>query len=270
MVTGAASGLGRAIAVRLARDGWRIALADVDREGSRQTLAMVQQAGGSGRVESLDVAQLDQWSALRGRLAGDWEHLDLLVNNAGVCAAGEVGQMPAEDWRWLLAVNLHGAIHGCHALADWLKANPRGGYIINTASIAAFTSAPGMAAYNVSKAGVMALSETLYSELKPHGVGVTVLCPGFFESRLLHEGRFPDETFRRAALAYACRSPLSAQQVADAAVRAMHKKRLYVVLAPRARWFWYAKRLAPTTLLKIVGRVVAKYMAAARKEQRPC
>ena len=151
IVTGAASGLGRALCERLARDGYEIALCDIDTVGAAQTLLRVEAAGGSGRVERLDVADPADWEALRARLARDWPQLDLLVNNAGVAVSGDVGRCPLDDWRWIFDANLWGVIHGCHVCVDWLKCNPRGGHIINTASLASIGSFPGMAAYNVTK-----------------------------------------------------------------------------------------------------------------------
>ena len=159
IVTGAASGLGRSLCLRLARDGWEIAVCDIDEAGARQTLELVRRAGGTGRVEHFDVADANAWVALRQRLEHDWPQLDLLVNNAGVAVSGNVGDCPLEDWRWIVDINLWNVVHGCHTFVDWLKRNPRGGHIINTASLAAFGSAPGMAAYNATKAAVVSLSD---------------------------------------------------------------------------------------------------------------
>src|SRR5690242_4032904 len=101
IITGAASGLGRALAVRLARDRWHIAICDINDACSEETLRLVRSAGGSGQVEHLDVTDPDAWQALRDRLEPDWEQLDLLVNNAGVAGAGEVGEFSLEDWHWI-------------------------------------------------------------------------------------------------------------------------------------------------------------------------
>ena len=106
LITGAASGIGRALAVRLARDGWHVAVCDLDCEGSRETVALVEQAGGTAQAERLDVTLPAEWEALRGRLREQWEQIDLVVNNAGVSGAGEVGSFPLADWRWILDVNL--------------------------------------------------------------------------------------------------------------------------------------------------------------------
>ena len=152
IITGAASGLGRALAVRLGRDGWTIALADINPARAEETKKLVETAGGEASFEPLDITQLDQWLSLRERLLARWQQLDLLVNNAGIGGSGEVGQYSLDAWRRLIEVNLFGGIHGCHTMIDWLKANPHGAHLINTASFAAMASAPSMAAYNVAKA----------------------------------------------------------------------------------------------------------------------
>ena len=256
IVTGGASGLGRAICLRLARDGWNLAICDVNEAGARETLEQVEQAGGSGHVETFDVTDFDQWQALRERLRARWQQLDLLVNNAGVAGAGAVSEYSIEDWRWMMGVNLWNGIYGCHTLVPWLKENPRGAHIINTASAASFGSLPTMAAYNVTKAGMVALSETLYAELKNSGIGVTVLCPAFFRTNLLNEARFVREDQRDMGQKQFQEAKMTADNVAAAAIDAMHKKRLYVVMPRDARVHWYMKRLMPA---RVMNRVAAAF-----------
>jgi len=258
IVTGAASGLGRALAVRLAAEGWRIAVADINTAGSKETLELIETAGGIGRIEHLDVTRLEDWESLRERLSADWSHLDLLVNNAGVGCSGDMGAFPLEDWHWLLNINLYGGIYGCHVLVDWLKRNPSGSHIINTASFAAIAPSPSMAAYNVAKAGIVALSETLYGELSPYGVGVTVICPMFFRTNIHKAGRFHNKTTKQFIEESTRKSVLTAEDVADAAILAMRRKQLYVIPGRQARWYWWRRRLMPTTFLKGISRDVAR------------
>jgi NAD(P)-dependent dehydrogenase (short-subunit alcohol dehydrogenase family) len=253
LVTGAASGLGRALAILLARAGWQIALADVNDAGLAETLRQVEAAGGRGRAEHLDVTKPEEWQSLCRRLQADWPVLDLLVNNAGVACAGEVGAFPLEDWRWAIETNLLGAIFGCHACIEWLKQNPGRAHIVNVASIAAALAAPGMAPYSVSKAGVLTLSETLYVELAPHGVGVSVVCSGFFASDLVAKGRFQGDRERQAAENFTLAARITADDVARAIVRAIAGRKLYVVLPARARLLWRLKRLLPGVWLRILA-----------------
>jgi short-subunit dehydrogenase len=161
----------------------------------------------------------------------------------------------------VLEVNLFGGIQGCHTMIDWLKANPRGAHLINTASFAAMAAAPSMAAYNVAKAGMLALSETLYAELRRHGVGVTVICPLFFPTNLLANWPSCNEAERRAAEFYTENAEFTAEDVADAAVRAMYRGKLYVVLGTKARWYWRMKRLMPQTFLNLIAWKYARWMS---------
>ncbi len=260
LVTGAASGLGRALAIMLARQGWQIALADVNDAGAAETLRQIEAAGGHGRAEHLDVTKPDEWQALCRRLRADWPALDLLVNNAGVACSGEVGACSLEDWRWAIETNLFGAIFGCHACIEWLKQNPRRAHIVNVASIAAALAAPGMAPYSVPKAGVLALSETLYLELAPHGVGVSVVCPGFFASDLVAKGRFQEDREREAATNFTLAAQITADEVARAILQAIARRKLYVVLPARARLLWRFKRLLPGAWLRFVAVVYRRHM----------
>jgi NAD(P)-dependent dehydrogenase (short-subunit alcohol dehydrogenase family) len=263
IVTGAASGLGRALCLELAKEGWCVCAADVNEAGARETIRMVADAGGTGLAQHLDVTRLEQWQELSKRLRSQWPHLDLLVNNAGVAGAGRVGEFPIEDWRWILDVNIYNAVYGCHVFVDWLKTNPSGAHIINTASMAGIASPPTMAAYNVSKAAVIGLSETLWSELRRDRVGVTVLCPEFFKTNLLDNPRISDPDALGWARKAFERSPFTAEDVARAAVRAMKRKQLYVILPKAARWRWCLKRLFPTYFLGKVASIFEK--AAAKK-----
>lgn len=269
IVTGAASGLGRALCVRLARDGWRLAICDLDETGSAATLQLVEEAGGSGRIETLDVADRRHWESLCERLQADWPHLDLLVNNAGVGGAGEVGKFSLEDWQWLLEINLWGAIYGCHTFVDWLKANPRGGYIINVASAAGFAAPPGMAAYNVAKSGVVALSETMYGELRSQGVGVSVVCPTFFRTNIITSSRVSGDEHRQVAERLMGMSRMTADDVAHWAVQAMHRKQLHVIVSWRGRLMWRLKRFLPRLFTKIVASEYKKTMDHARENPEP-
>jgi len=266
IVTGAASGLGRAISLELARHGWHIALADVNEAGSEETLTLVRQAGGDGQVEKLDVTDADAWLALREKLKPVWPSLDLLVNNAGVGVAGQVGELPLDDWRWIININLYGAIYGCHTMIEWMKENPRGAHIVNIASMAAIASAPGMAPYNITKAGMLSFSETLWGELRPHNIGVTGVCPAFFPTNIINSTRFQTEEQRKLADRLMGTSRATADDVAKRIMRAIDRKQLYVFVPAVSSIFWRLKRLMPITVLKLIGRRQAKEAAAVAAE----
>ncbi len=264
IITGSGSGLGRAIALRLARDGWRMALVDINDAGNAETLRLVQAAGGEGLVHRMDVVQPDAWQQLLHMLQGQWSQLDLLVNNAGVAGSGEVGSYSLDDWQWILGINLQAHIFGCHFAIPWLKQNPRGAHIINTASLAAIANKPGMAGYNVTKAGMLSLSETLYGELKLHNVGVTVICPGFFQTNLLTGGRLQESDKKFAAKMMKV-AGFTADDVAAEAIRAMQQKRLYVVMPAEGRKLWRLKRWFPMYVCNLLAKQWVKEVAAAQR-----
>ncbi len=231
-------------------------LTDVNLAACAETAALAAAAGGTARSEPLDVTQPDAWSQLVARLEQEFSRLDLLINNAGVAASGEVGVCPLEDWRWLMDINLFGPIYGCHACRDWLTRSP-GSHVVNVASAAAFTTVPGLAAYNVSKAGVLALSETLYAELYRHGVGVTVACPGYFPSTIVATGRFHEPAHRTIGETGMRRAELSADDVADSIVQAVYRRKLYLVTPRDERLRRLLRRLLPTTMLNQAARAYA-------------
>ena len=203
------------------------------------------------------------------RLRTGWPSLNLLVNNAGIGVQGNIGDCPIDDWRHVIDVNLFGAIYGCHFCRDWLLADSGGGHVINVASAAAFANTPGTGPYSAGKAGVVSLSETLYAELHRRGLGVTVVCPGFFASQVCEDAHFQDERVRALAKRLMRESPITAQDVARAAVRAMHRGEFYVVLPWRVRFFWWLRRLFPRTTLRAVAWVTARGEKALQKSALP-
>lgn len=255
LVTGGASGLGQAFCWHLAQSGWHVVVADVDQHGAEETLTVLQARGGRGQVEALDVRDLGAWQALVEKLRGQWPRLDLLVNNAGICGAGKISDYPLADFRNIVEVNLMGVVNGCHACLPWLLESAPGGHLVNVASIAVALSAPTMSAYNTSKAGVVAFSETLSGELLKSGVGVTVVMPGFFHSHLLEKGKFYDERLRKIAESYTRNAEFIASDVVIQTMKAVEHRRLYVVLGRKARIAWRLRRLAPAWFQTVVSRV---------------
>ena len=243
VVTGAGGGLGRALCREIVRRGGRVVASDVDLEAARATVASL--AGADAHAVGCDVTRLEAVE----RLADDVERLlggvDLVVNNAGVAVGGDVGEVPIPDWRWIVDVNLWGPIHGCHVFVPRLRRQGRG-HVLNVASAAGLLAAPGMAPYNVTKSGVVALSESLYGELAGTGVGVSVLCPTFFQTNIANASRLTGAEDRRAlANQLMAGARIQADGVARLALDAVARGSLYVLPHPDGRWLWRVKRMAP-------------------------
>lgn len=275
LVTGAGGGIGRAICLRLARDGWHVAATDVDHEAAEETARLVNNAGGTGRADILDVRDPAAWIALRERLKSDWPALDLLVNNAGVTAAGLFERTPAATWDWVQEINLGGAIHGCRVMLPWLRQTPRlksdsrRAYVMNVSSAAGVLAGPRQGAYNVSKAALAALSETLQHELRPHKVGVTVVCPWYLPTRLISRGKFDLATERGYVARVTRRSSLTADDVARQALRATFRNRTLCVVGRQARALYFLKRIAPGLYTRLVGWMYERTGGPSREEIVP-
>lgn len=253
IITGAAGALGREYARILGQKGWDLAVVDIDPTGLDKTGDIVRAAGGECQFHQLDVTDPDEWQTLLANLRQTWPRLDLLINSAGVSHSGAFETMELSDWRRVLSVNLEGTMLGCRTMVPWLLENSESGQIINTASFAAIAQSPFMASYNVSKAAVVALSESLYTELKPR-VHVTVVCPWFFQSGLLEKGRADTEWLARVADHLVEISPITAADVARDAIRAVDKRKLHALVTRRGRRMWRFKRFAPQAFLNLVGK----------------
>jgi len=265
VITGGGSGLGRALALRFARERWRIAVADINAEGAAETLALVQAAGGDGFAQRLDVRREADFAALAARVTREWGSIDVLVNNAGVAASGSVVETSLADWAWMLDINLMGVVRGCQAFVPMLKAQGRG-HVVNVAAFAAFASMPGVASYNVAKAGVLSLSETLRGELHPHGIGVTAACPAFFKTNLLDNFRAPDASQKNVPMMMMRASKVTAAEVADAIYRAVRDRTFLVLSDSSSRSFCRLKRLSPELAFRSMMKLksAVEHKAGAR------
>lgn len=243
-ITGSGSGLGRALALRLAREGWRIGVTDIDEARASRTLAEVRDAGGDGLALACDVRSEDDFARVAARLRDEWGGVDWVVNNAGVFSGGTVAETSLDDWQWMLDINLLGVVRGCRALMPLLATNA-GGQVINIASFAGFAGVPGMAAYNVAKAGVIALSETLRAELVARGIGVTVVCPSFFATDLLKSFRSPQPEQRDVIEHLMLKSSVTAEDIANDIFHAVGEDRFLVISHARARAALRLKRRDP-------------------------
>ncbi len=251
IITGGGEGLGRSLALYMAAKNWHIALADINLEKAQETRELIEREGGSAQAELLDVSDQQAFEDLRRRLQSQWPRLDMLVNNAGVCTSGLIVEMDLADWDWLININLRGAVIGAHTMLPWLLENPGRSYIMNNSSVCAFFAPPKYAAYNISKAGMIALTDTLFGELRRTRVSVTAVCPWFVSSNLLDNGRFHKPESREVAKFVTRMSPVSPYRFAKEAYRATMRRKLYHVVGRRATLLHWSKKFIPKTFLRI-------------------
>lgn len=261
VVTGAASGIGRALAIRFAKAGMRVTLADVDGEALR---ALAGTLGPTAIVHVTDVSDEASVRALADRVYEVFGAVHVLCNNVGVCVTSPrpVWESTAADWEWVLGVNLLGVVHGIRVFVPRMLAQGSAAHIVNTASLAGLVSFAGVGPYGASKHAVVTLSEQLALELREHGadIRVSLLCPGLVKTRILEAERnrptrlrnpgqrptLPDEL-----VAQFFATALEPDELAEAVVEAIRDERFYVLTHPewlnaiRARCTRIAEGAAP-------------------------
>ncbi|MBX3264047.1 MAG: SDR family NAD(P)-dependent oxidoreductase [Labilithrix sp.] len=247
VVTGAASGIGRATAEALAREGARLYLCDVDSAGLAEAAAAIGRAVTLTR--EVDVSKRDAVEAFAADVhASSGKAVDVLVNNAGVGLAGGILDTTLEDWEWVLSVNLWGVVHGCHYFLPRMVAEGRGGHVVNVASALGLFAAPNVVGYSASKFAVVGLSESMRAELAAHRVGVTTICPGVIDTNIVKTARFRQKdavSARDRVVAMYKKRAYSPERVADAVVRSIKLGRGVVPVTVEAWLAYYVKRFAP-------------------------
>ena len=247
-VTGAASGRGRSMALAFAAEGMDLALADVDEVNLSAVQDEVLAKGVRAITLKVDVSNAQQLEVFRDQTLTRLGGVHVVCNNAGVSPLGPVWENSPADWQWILGVNLWGVIHGVRAFTPHLIKQDEG-HIVNTASVAGLISPPGSGAYNVTKHGVVALSESLYHDLRERNskVGVSVLCPAYVPTGIVDSERnrpkdLPTSTKSEATLAReamlrkaVASGKISADQVAQAVLAAIRDERFYILTHPRIK-----------------------------------
>ena len=199
VVTGAASGIGLGMVRALTGAGVHVAMLDVEQDALAGAHAEFETANVDVQRFVCDVSDRGQSQDVANAVKAHYGRVDIVCNNAGVAAGGPIDETTADDWDWVLGVNLHGVINGMRAYAPIIKAGGEGGHIVNTASILGHIAGARMSIYCASKYAVVGISESAREDLAPHGIGVSALCPGMIATRILRSERnrpasLPDES----------------------------------------------------------------------------
>ena len=249
VVTGAASGIGRAIAERLAAEGMTLVLADIEEQALAKTEGELKAKGTTTLAVPTDVSKAGDVEALAKKTIDAFGAVHIVCNNAGVGPpGGPLWERTVADWQWVLGVNLWGVIHGIRTFIPIMRAQDTEGHIVNTASMAGLVSAPWMGVYNVTKHAVVTLSETLYQELGLMGakVKISVLCPAWVDTKLMDADRNRPAELQNAAQEAGGAQPdaireairqllvagLSPEQVAEDVFKAIRDEKLYILTHP--------------------------------------
>jgi NAD(P)-dependent dehydrogenase (short-subunit alcohol dehydrogenase family) len=290
LITGAASGLGLALAEAWTQRGWNVLLTDRDGEGAQREaarLAAVPVRSTTGEVVAerittkknplpephiaaitLDVTDSDDWAAALEWVSEKWGGIDVVVNNAGVATGGRMELATMEDWRWVIDINLLGVVQGCRTFIPLMK-EQGSGHIVNTASLAGLIAPPMMATYNVVKSGVIALSETLRFELAPYGISTSVVCPNFFKTNLTDSLRTTDATIERAMNKLVESSTTTAATIAEQVVYAVDEGKFLVLTDRDGKIAWAVKRFLPPLYRSKAAQAGRRMKASVLKTEQP-
>jgi NAD(P)-dependent dehydrogenase (short-subunit alcohol dehydrogenase family) len=248
-VTGGASGIGFALGRAFLRAGMKVVLADIDTEALAAAVATLESIGSDVRGVACDVADPQSVDAAAKAAYAAFGNVHVVCNNAGVGAGGGIDKISLDNWRWVLDVNVMGVVHGIRTFLPHIRAHGEGGHIVNTASMAGMVSGSWFAPYGASKFAVVAMSEALAMQLKPLGIGVSVLCPEFVRTRIMASERnrpqrygprqTPDpagsEGQVRAWLDERVQSGMDPSDVARRVLEAIGNDELYVFTHPHMR-----------------------------------
>jgi NAD(P)-dependent dehydrogenase (short-subunit alcohol dehydrogenase family) len=257
VITGAGSGFGRGLALDFAKLGWKVAVSDINLKRAEETVRFMN-GNGKGLAIKCDVTSPEEVQALAETVISTWGCADIIINNAGVPVIGFMEKVTLEDWKFEIDIMLMSVIYGCRTFIPIFK-KQGWGHIVNVASSAGICSLPEMSPYNVTKAGIISLSETLRCELKGSNIGVTVVCPTFFKTNLMDQARCTDDRqFKMADSFFNKFSFGTVESVSRATLKAIKKNKLYVLPQPDSKLFWFLKRMTPHTYYNINGFLYAR------------
>jgi NAD(P)-dependent dehydrogenase (short-subunit alcohol dehydrogenase family) len=250
IVTGGASGIGRALAEELARRGCEVVLGDLQIELAEEVASEIRVSGGKAKAVKIDVTDFPAMEQLVQETVKRTGRLDYIFNNAGIVIGGSVNLYSIEDWDQVIDINLRGVINGIQATYK-IMVEQGFGHIVNTASMAAFMVGPGNVAYTTTKCAVVGLSKSLRGEAAHRGVRVSVICPGVIRTPILEGGGrygkmlvdIPSEELQRMLEKL---RPMSPNLFAKKVLNSVAKNRAIIIVPSWWKFFWWINRLSPS------------------------
>lgn len=266
VVTGAGSGLGRAIAVELVSAGATVAAVDIDSAGLDRTSAIAANYPGSCVARCADVSLRSQMELLADQVHAELGAVDILVNNAGVGVGGELANISLDDFEWIVGINLMGGVYGTRLFLPGMI--ERGsGHIVNISSLSGLVPLPFHIPYTATKYALTGFSEVLAMEVARHGIGVTLVCPGAISTNIIQHTRLPSETTPgqekfKQRFAELLSGGMQPETVAKKVLSSVEKNRFLCLTGKEAYALYYAHRLAPGLMRRVVRAVTDKSSAS--------
>ena len=246
-ITGGGGALGKAFSLRLAKDGWTIGITDLNETALENTRRDIEAAGGKCLSYRFDVSDKQAYKAAFDDFIAQTGGIDLLINNAGVGDGGLFGEYEPEKWDWITGINQMAVIYGSHYATQVMK-KQRSGLILSISSIAGVACMPNMSMYNVTKAAVLALGESMYAEVKPFGIQVSVALPEFFKSGIMTQAK-GDATAKTIGMKKIEKAPFSPEEVAGVILDGAGDGKFYIMHPFKAKLAFFVRNRFPNYFL---------------------
>lgn len=272
LVTGAASGIGRAVAEALGAEGALLCLTDINEQALTETVSGLRASGATVlAAQAMDIADADVVLAFAEAVHAEHGSMDALLNIAGISIWGTVEQLELDHWRRLININLMGPVHVMHAFLPPMIAAGRGGHLINVSSAAGLFGLPWHAAYSATKFGLRGISEVLRFDLRAHGIHVGLVCPGGVDTGLVRTieivGVDRDDPEVQRLTSRFQRHAVTPERAAQAILRGMRRRKYMIFTSPDIRiGYWWQRKFAPP--YEWVMRLLNAYVTRAANKQR--
>lgn len=255
-ITGGAGALGHAFSRFLAKDGWTIGITDINNDALTNAKQEIESAGGKCFTYNFDVSDKAAYKSAFDNFVSQNGGIDFLINNAGVGDGGLFGEYELEKWDWITGINQMAVIYGSHYATNQMK-KQRSGVILTISSIAGVASMPNMSMYNVTKAAVLALGESMYAEVKPFGVQISVALPEFFRSGIMTQAK-GDANAKTIGMKKIEKAPFTPEEVADVILKAVGNGKFYIMHPFKAKLAFFARNRFPNMFLNMKFKEIMK------------
>jgi len=247
VITGAGSGIGKASAEAFAAEGADVVIADIHEDRLQEVSSGIIARGGKALIKKVDVADRTQVEGLASFAIKEKGRVDILFNNAGVAIGATFDNTSIEEWEWIFSINFWGVLYGIKAFLPYMIER-KYGHIVNTSSLAGLCSMPGMSAYSSTKFAVAGLGEALRAEVRKYGIGVSTICPGVINTRVVEDGRMHlrdgARANRQTVVDFYRNFGWPPERVAKAVLSAVRHNRSVVPVGPESWVQWFSKRLS--------------------------
>jgi hypothetical protein len=252
VITGAGSGIGRALSLGLAKEGCNLALVDFDKNGLGETQKLLAGSSVKATIHAADVTDRSRMESLPDEIINLHGRVNLLINNAGVGLYKTVAEVPIEDIEWVMNINFWGVVYGCKFFLPYLQMEDEA-HIVNVSSLLGFISIPKLGPYSASKFAVCGFTEALWREMSGTGVGVSLVYPGAVKTNILNQARFDSGDTETSLKKVMARFGLTSEKAAKKIIKGIKRKKYRVRICTETYFMDWGKRFFPTLFSRLIS-----------------